>query len=238
MVKKQRKIAVMGFRAVGTRVFRYVNPFLDPCAVFIEFTVIAGKSSISLQFCENHFVESYNPTIENTFQKTIRINADEFVTEIVDTAGQVRRFSDYSYFFFLPKDEHSNFQPQYAIGIHGYILVYAVTNRFSFNLIKTLNDKILNAVGVDKVPRVLGTQRLFREPSLYSLAVGNKIDLDRERQVPTSEGQALANEWRCAFVECSAKQNSNVGQIFTACLTEVEKAQGPPQAPQSDCVLL
>lgn len=54
------------------------------------------------------------------------------------------------------KDEHSNFQPQYAIGIHGYILVYAVTNRFSFNLIKTLNDKILNAAGVDKVPRVLG----------------------------------------------------------------------------------
>lgn len=67
------------------------------------------------------------------------------------------------------KDEHSNFQPQYAIGIHGYILVYAVTNRFSFNLIKTLNDKILNAVGVDKVPRVLGTQRFFRERSLTRL---------------------------------------------------------------------
>lgn len=68
--------------------------------------------------------------------------------------------------------------------------------------------------------------------------VGNKIDLAQERQVSTSEGQALATEWGCAFVECSAKQNSNVAQIFTACLTEIEKAQGPPPPPQSDCVLL
>lgn len=108
-------------------------------------------------------MESYNPTIENTFHKTIRINADEFVTEIVDTAGQVRQPLAPSLIASpVPKDEHSNFQPQYAIGIHGYILVYAVTNRFSFNLIKTLNDKILNAVGVDKVPRVLGMRMRFR----------------------------------------------------------------------------
>ena len=136
------------------------------------------------------------------------------------------------------KDEHSNFQPQYAIGIHGYILVYAVTNRFSFNLIKTLNDKILNAVGVDKVPRVLGMRMRFELASSNLCAVGNKIDLEKERQVPSAEGQALATEWGCAFVECSAKQNSNVGQIFTAWLSEVEKAQGPPPAQQSDCVLL
>lgn len=141
------------------------------------------------------------------------------------------------------QDEHSNFQPQYAIGIHGYILVYAVTNRFSFNLIQTLNDKILNAVGVNKVPRVLGMCRRRQSISPFcsyaSRTVGNKIDLEKERQVPSAEGQALANDWGCAFVECSAKQNSNIAQIFTLCLGEIEKAQGvaPPQQ-QSDCVLL
>lgn len=84
------------------------------------------------------------------------------------------------------------------------------------------------------------SSRYGATPFLVSLnlPVGNKIDLEKERQVPTAEGQALATEWGCAFVECSAKQNSNVGQIFTACLTEVEKAQGPPPAAQSDCVLL
>lgn len=31
-----------------------------------------GKSSLVIQFCENHFVDSYYPTIENTFTKTIK----------------------------------------------------------------------------------------------------------------------------------------------------------------------
>jgi Ras homolog enriched in brain len=44
-----------------------------------------------VQFVENHFVESYYPTIENTFSKTIKFKGQEFTTEIIDTAGQVWR---------------------------------------------------------------------------------------------------------------------------------------------------
>lgn len=42
-----------------------------------------------MQFVENHFVESYYPTIENTFSTVIKYKGQEFSTEIVDTAGQV-----------------------------------------------------------------------------------------------------------------------------------------------------
>jgi small GTP-binding protein len=48
-----------------------------------------GKSSLTVQFVDGHFVESYYPTIENTFSKTIRLKGQDYVTEIVDTAGQV-----------------------------------------------------------------------------------------------------------------------------------------------------
>lgn len=48
-----------------------------------------GKSTISIQFCENHFVDAYNPTIENTFHKKLTFKGDEYDTEIIDTAGQV-----------------------------------------------------------------------------------------------------------------------------------------------------
>jgi len=41
----ERKIAIMGFRSVG-------------------------KSSISIQFAENRFPDSYDPTISNTFMRT------------------------------------------------------------------------------------------------------------------------------------------------------------------------
>lgn len=52
-------------------------------------TCILGKSSLTVQFVENHFVESYYPTIENTFSKQIKIKNQEYMTEIIDTAGQV-----------------------------------------------------------------------------------------------------------------------------------------------------
>lgn len=43
-----------------------------------------------MQFVDGHFVESYYPTIENTFSKVIRYKTQEYATEIIDTAGQVR----------------------------------------------------------------------------------------------------------------------------------------------------
>ena len=46
-----------------------------------------------MQFVDGHFVDSYYPTIENTFTKNIRYKGQDFTTEIVDTAGQVRLLS-------------------------------------------------------------------------------------------------------------------------------------------------
>ena len=48
-----------------------------------------GKSSLTVQFVDGHFVDSYYPTIENTFSKAIKHRGQDFATEIVDTAGQV-----------------------------------------------------------------------------------------------------------------------------------------------------
>jgi hypothetical protein len=57
--------------------------------VFPELIDRAGKSSLTVRFVEHHFVESYYPTIENTFSRIIKYNGQDFATEIVDTAGQV-----------------------------------------------------------------------------------------------------------------------------------------------------
>lgn len=51
--------------------------------------MVLGKSSLTVQFVDGHFVDSYYPTIENTFSKVIKHRSQDFATEIVDTAGQV-----------------------------------------------------------------------------------------------------------------------------------------------------
>lgn len=45
--------------------------------------------------------------------------------------------------------------------------------------------------------------------SPLSVLVGNKCDLESERQVQFSEGQELAKKWGCTFYETSAKTKMN-----------------------------
>ena len=59
-----RKVAVLGFRAVG-------------------------KSSLTNSFVNGNYSEVYDPTIESTMHKTIRFRKVHFATDIVDTAGMV-----------------------------------------------------------------------------------------------------------------------------------------------------
>lgn len=82
--------------------------------------------------------------------------------------------------------------------MHGYVLVYSITSRQSFDMITSLHEKILDQGGLDKVPCVI---------------VGQKLDLDKERRVSRAEGEALAKKLGAAFLESSAKDNQNVGEL-------------------------
>jgi Ras homolog enriched in brain len=66
--------------------------------------------------------------------------------------------------------------------------------------------------------------------------VGNKTDLHMERVVSAEEGRRLAEAWKAAFLETSAKQNEAVGDIFTTVLNEIERANGNVQE-KSNCII-
>lgn len=148
-----------------------------------------GKSCLTQQFVEEHFQQAYNPTINHTFGKKIKVRGEEFLMSILDTAGQ---------------DECSIFQPQYSIGTHGYVLVYSITDASSFEIVKVIFEKI-NSYAVDVV----------------LVLVGNKVDLEKDRQVPYEEALALAQEWRCPFIECSAKSKENIATVFATIMDEI-----------------
>ena len=46
-----------------------------------------GKSALTVQFVSGHFMEKYDPTIEDFYRKEIEVDSCPCVLEILDTAG-------------------------------------------------------------------------------------------------------------------------------------------------------
>eukprot|EP01130_Rhizamoeba_saxonica_P000025 TRINITY_DN1001_c0_g1_i1.p1 TRINITY_DN1001_c0_g1~~TRINITY_DN1001_c0_g1_i1.p1 ORF type:complete len:115 (-),score=26.49 TRINITY_DN1001_c0_g1_i1:95-439(-) len=103
----------------------------------------------------------------------------------------------------------------------GFVLVYSITNRSSFDEIITIRNGIMRHT--DNVPIVI---------------VGNKSDLESRREIPTSEGRELAKNLNCPFLESSAKRDTNIVEIFHSLIEEVWARDGPPHnKKKSSCTL-
>ena len=46
--------------------------------------------AITVQFVQGIFVEKYDPTIEDSYRKPVEVDNNQFMLEILDTAGTVR----------------------------------------------------------------------------------------------------------------------------------------------------
>ena len=46
-----------------------------------------GKSTLTVQFVQNIFVEEYDPTIEDSYRKQITVDGQQILLDILDTAG-------------------------------------------------------------------------------------------------------------------------------------------------------
>ncbi|TYI07906.1 hypothetical protein ES332_A10G258900v1 [Gossypium tomentosum] len=60
--------------------------------------------------------------------------------------------------------------------------------------------------------------------NVNKVLVGNKADMDEsKRAVPTSKGQALADEYGIKFFETSAKTNLNVEEVFFSIARDIKQ---------------
>nr|CAH7749969.1 unnamed protein product [Callosobruchus chinensis]CAI5865993.1 unnamed protein product [Callosobruchus analis] len=106
-----------------------------------------GKSALTIQLIQNHFVDEYDPTIEDSYRKQVVIDGDTCLLDILDTAGQ---------------EEYSAMRDQYMRTGEGFLLVFAVNSAKSFEDIGTYREQIKRVKDAEEVPMVL---------------VGNKCDL-------------------------------------------------------------
>eukprot|EP01125_Pyxidicula_operculata_P012872 TRINITY_DN4246_c0_g1_i1.p1 TRINITY_DN4246_c0_g1~~TRINITY_DN4246_c0_g1_i1.p1 ORF type:complete len:191 (-),score=43.53 TRINITY_DN4246_c0_g1_i1:131-703(-) len=158
-----------------------------------------GKSAITIQYVQGIFVDKYDPTIEDSYRKQTELNGHMFVVEILDTAGT---------------EQFTGMRDLYIKNGQGFVLVYSITSRATYNSISEIRDQIVRVKDSEKAPMII---------------VGNKADLFDMRAVPTEEGKKLSEKYGCSFIEVSAKKGHKIDEIFNTLLSNM-----PTNDPKAD----
>jgi len=99
-----------------------------------------GKSALTIQLIQNHFVDEYDPTIEDSYRKQVVIDGETCLLDILDTAGQ---------------EEYSAMRDEYMRTGEGFLIVFAVNNTKSFEDITQYWEQIKGVKDAEEVPMVM-----------------------------------------------------------------------------------
>ena len=94
------------------------------------------KGALTVQFVQGIFVPTYDPTIEDSYRKTISIGTSSFVLEILDTAGT---------------DQFQIMRDIYIKNGQGFVLVYSIISQTSFEALPEMYEQILRIKDCDSV---------------------------------------------------------------------------------------
>lgn len=161
-----------------------------------------GKSAITLQLVQNRFVMAYDPTIEDSYKKTITVDGVEINLDILDTAGQ------------------DDFKPLRATHMRtgqGFLVVFALNDLPSFDSVDRIQSDIRATCEHDEVPIVV---------------CGNKSDLVSDRTVKKDDAEKFCTECRLTYFETSSKNNVNVTEAFVDLARKMRQRNPNRPAPQ------
>ena len=143
-----------------------------------------GKTSILNRFANNIFDEQYQATI-----------GLDFISRNYTIHNQEIRLVLYDT---AGQEKFRSLIPMYIREAQIILIIYDISNKNTFDSIPKWFSDILN-VKNDEV--------------IYGL-IGNKSDLNNEREVTYEEGKKLADEKNIIFEEVSAKSGNNINELF------------------------
>ena len=92
---------------------------------------------------------------------------------------------------------------------HGILLLFDVTKKSSFFACKNYLEEV----------------RMNSEKKCIVYLVGNKIDLENERQITKEDAESFAEQENIKYIETSAIKNMRVEEAFTSLLNDIYKSK-------------
>jgi Ras-related protein Rab-2A len=152
-----------------------------------------GKSNILSRFTDNRFMKNYDTTI-----------GVEFGIKLMALDGLKYKLHIWDT---AGQETFKSITRSYYRGTVGCLLVYDITRRESFESVKTWLVDLRN----------------YCHLNIVITLIGNKIDMNDERQVTLDEGQEFATKNGLLFFETSAKIDHNINDVFVNVVTEITK---------------
>ena len=175
-----------------------------------------GKSSLLYRFVDNSWDENFVPTIGVDFVRIFYIyNLYIQKLKTLEINGKKVKLQIWDT---AGQERFKNITASYYRGGHGVLVVYDITDRESFtNLNSWLIEIEKNA-----------------NKNVFKLLIGNKSDLEPQRQVQFDEGKAFAESNGMKFIETSAKTDQKVKEAFETLTKEIIKDNLNINKPLSD----
>ncbi|KAF4982693.1 hypothetical protein FZEAL_1720 [Fusarium zealandicum] len=177
-----------------------------------------GKSSITLRLVRSQWTSDYDPTIEDSYSVTRRIDGVTYHLSLTDTAGQ---------------EEYRGMWASSNLGADAFLLVYDITSRDSLDALQHFNElidmeaetRLDNADRARRAGLRSGNDARARTVAPIKLVAGNKCDLQESRQVPAAQGLEWARKRGCGFMETSARLEVNIEETFALVVRRVVEAR-------------
>ncbi|KAL1891195.1 hypothetical protein Sste5346_007828 [Sporothrix stenoceras] len=182
-----------------------------------------GKSSITLRLVRSQWTSEYDPTIEDSYSVTRRIDGVTYHLGLTDTAGQ---------------EEYRGMWASSNLGADAFLMVYDITSRDSLDALQYFNDLIdmeaetrldnaarARKAGVPLRDIMSGGSGGARAVAPVKIVAGNKCDLQESRMVPAAKGLDWARRRGCGFMETSARLEVNIEETFALIVRRVVEAR-------------
>ena len=156
-----------------------------------------GKSSLLFRFSENIWEKEFIPTIGVDFvSNNINFKSKKIQKlKSLEVDGKKVKLQIWDT---AGQERFKNIQASYYKGANGVLVVYDITNRESF---EHLNSWLIE---IEK----------NGNKNVYKLLIGNKADLEENRDIKKEEGQEFASINGMEFFETSAKTAYQVQEAF------------------------